>query len=944
MFSTHNRRFIRTLAGGAIVAAAGTASAIDFTFSPNCSNLWGGTCSTSCPGGGFGTLNNWGYNSCVAPIQFPGPADNVLLGGNAVTINTSVDIMSMSHTAASIVTWDSGTLNIANGFTNVGQFRITGGNKTLSTSIVNNGLMTDSDGWTRTFSNAILTSNGTLGWTYVNWTRAGGDTTSRAVNNGTLDKTTASPANISIPFEQNGDFNAAGGLSTFGVSVTSAPGATWNLTGGSVRFQGCVLSGTFSGSSDATMDINGGAVIPSNTTFAIMNAGMIWEGGTLSIDPAATLTIAPNSLFRIRGGNKTLAGRIVNNGTLTDEAGWTRTFSDAVIESNGSVAWSYVNWTTADANSGFINRGALTKDTTSPANITMPVENSGPWTLNGGLVNLQVALDSQPGSAYTIATGSELRFTGTTLGGTLVGVNDGSCRIFGGATLSDDLLISLAGNGVAWESGTLTAPSDEVITVDSDSVFRIEGGNKTLAADIVNHGTMSDFTGWTRTFDNATITTDGQIDWTYVNWTGTGTLNNTGNITKTSPSPANLNIALNHNGTLDHQNGLISIDQSLVSGPAATYTVANGATFRMATCSASGRLAGTNDGVVEFRGSTTTIPDDLLYTMTGNPLVWEGGTLDIDPSAEITIAAGSSMLFSGGNKTLNGRIVNNGTLHDNNGWTRSMHDGGVVNNGTIEFAYVTWRQPDAARPAPLMNNGALRKSSPSPANLTNPVTNNGLINIEQGELQLNGGFSQGAGGEVHLNGGNIRVNQPMVFADGELNGAGSIFGDVENAGAEFNPGDSPGRITISGDYTQGAGGVLNIELGGSEAGTGYDQIAVGDDVFLAGTLNLTFIDGYDPAPGQLYTIISCDVRNGQFTTFNQPIPLGPGRVQILYETNAVKILALCPADWDASGGVDGDDIGAFFADWQQGNGDFDRSGGTDGDDIVGFFNAWQTGC
>ncbi len=52
----------------------------------------------------------------------------------------------------------------------------------------------------------------------------------------------------------------------------------------------------------------------------------------------------------------------------------------------------------------------------------------------------------------------------------------------------------------------------------------------------------------------------------------------------------------------------------------------------------------------------------------------------------------------------------------------------------------------------------------------------------------------------------------------------------------------------------------------------------------------------------------------------------------------------CPADWDGSGGVDGDDITAFFTDWQAGDADIDQSGGTDGDDITFFFTRWQAGC
>lgn len=56
--------------------------------------------------------------------------------------------------------------------------------------------------------------------------------------------------------------------------------------------------------------------------------------------------------------------------------------------------------------------------------------------------------------------------------------------------------------------------------------------------------------------------------------------------------------------------------------------------------------------------------------------------------------------------------------------------------------------------------------------------------------------------------------------------------------------------------------------------------------------------------------------------------------------------AACVGDFDRSGGIDGDDIGAFFASWQAGDicSDVDRSGGTDGDDIAAFFDAWQSGC
>ncbi|MFN7337951.1 MAG: GC-type dockerin domain-anchored protein, partial [bacterium] len=46
------------------------------------------------------------------------------------------------------------------------------------------------------------------------------------------------------------------------------------------------------------------------------------------------------------------------------------------------------------------------------------------------------------------------------------------------------------------------------------------------------------------------------------------------------------------------------------------------------------------------------------------------------------------------------------------------------------------------------------------------------------------------------------------------------------------------------------------------------------------------------------------------------------------------------------GGVDGDDVITFFADWDSASpaADVDGSGGVDGDDVILFFERWDAGC
>jgi len=52
----------------------------------------------------------------------------------------------------------------------------------------------------------------------------------------------------------------------------------------------------------------------------------------------------------------------------------------------------------------------------------------------------------------------------------------------------------------------------------------------------------------------------------------------------------------------------------------------------------------------------------------------------------------------------------------------------------------------------------------------------------------------------------------------------------------------------------------------------------------------------------------------------------------------------CPADWDHDNDVDSDDVVAFFADWDNGNGDIDGDGDSDSDDLVVFFGRFEGGC
>lgn len=60
---------------------------------------------------------------------------------------------------------------------------------------------------------------------------------------------------------------------------------------------------------------------------------------------------------------------------------------------------------------------------------------------------------------------------------------------------------------------------------------------------------------------------------------------------------------------------------------------------------------------------------------------------------------------------------------------------------------------------------------------------------------------------------------------------------------------------------------------------------------------------------------------------------------------ATSSCAACAADFNQDGGIDGSDIGAFFAEWEQGAAcaDANQDGGIDGSDVGAFFVVWEAG-
>lgn len=123
------------------------------------------------------------------------------------------------------------------------------------------------------------------------------------------------------------------------------------------------------------------------------------------------------------------------------------------------------------------------------------------------------------------------------------------------------------------------------------------------------------------------------------------------------------------------------------------------------------------------------------------------------------------------------------------------------------------------------------------------------------------------------------VNQGLVIAptapgqslalSGSLSGAGHYRGNFALLGS-FSPGNSPAAITFDGDLLFGPGHQLTMEIGGTTPGTGYDTLNVTGQLSFGGSLNIAFINGFIPAPGNSFQLFTATSFGGSFAqvTFN----------------------------------------------------------------------------
>jgi hypothetical protein len=314
---------------------------------------------------------------------------------------------------------------------------------------------------------------------------------------------------------------------------------------------------------------------------------------------------------------------------------------------------------------------------------------------------------------------------------------------------------------------------------------------------------------------------------------------------------------VNFTGTVVN-NVLNSLDIVPTNGNAsANFSPASPTTLSINECTLAGTLTGTDS-----------------FVITG-PLTWSGGTLSTTGTTE---AKGGMTITGGG---LGYGTLNNygtGTLSG----SISVGNGAMINNlagacfdiqGDVSLGY------SGGAFAAFNNAGVLLKSSGTGVtHLQANVVNSGTVKVKSGTLDLASGAPLGTvnsgnvmvaagatlrsapyvqnGGATTLSGGTLSGG-PFAFNAGVLSGSGTINANITNGGQVIPGGTGAiGTLTINGQYTQTTTGSLTIDLGGTTAGSQYNQLAVSGTATLGGTLNVSLINGFQPVLGNSFTALT----------------------------------------------------------------------------------------
>jgi hypothetical protein len=586
-------------------------------------------------------------------------------------------------------------------------------------------------------------------------------------------------------------------------------------------------SGTISGATGVEIDTGGS--VTNNAGGIIQGTGGEGVGDGIGVAALPNSGVVPEPLA------------VANSGTISG------TTTGIDLEGGGSIT----------NNSG----ASIVAGAGNPAVIA----NGGPLIfLNAGTVTGSVTLDTLPGTAASFANQAILVTGGTIAGDLNLGTNPGTILTLDG---SGSEALSKAVTGLITNAGSVIKQGTGTWVIDK-SVGNNPGGTT------IESGTLID---------------------TLTNALGTGPITVTGNTSMLQVSQgveiANPNlITITDGGSIDNAGTISTPVGGLISGPGSGNVTNEG----------TGLITNTAGNAVIFNagGNLTNLAGGLVQSDTASGVFSTGGQITITNSGTISGLNGIS-LTGGGSVTNNAGGVISGrsglAILSGGGPTKITNVGSI--NGSVSLG-------NFANTVQLFSggriNGNLNLGTSAASNLildgstdqsfsqavSGATTNAGSL-TKQGSGNWTVDVAMNAPVSTNILAGVLTVNSSLtsplvtVQADGMLKGSGIILGNVVNVGT-ISPGNSPGTLTINGNFTQGAAGTYNVEIFSPQ---NYSRLVVLGHASLDGTLHLTLASGFRFQPGETFTVVTAAQGiSGTFRTISGNTP-----VQVTYANGNVIV-------------------------------------------------------
>ena len=650
-----------------------------------------------------------------------------------------------------------------------------------------------------------------------------------------------------------------------------------------------VNSGTISGATGVEIDTGGS--VTNNAGGIIQGTGGGGVGDGIGVAALPNTNAAPAPLTVVNFG--TISGatgvEIDTGGSVTNNAGGLIQGTDGAGVAalpNGDVApatLTVVNSGTISGTTAGIdleaggsitnNAGAsIVADAGNPAVIV----NGGPLTfINAGTITGSVTLDTLPGAAANFANQATLVTGGTIAGDLNLGTNPGTILTLDG---SGSEALSKAVTGLITNDGSVIKQGAGTWIIDK-SLGTNPGGTT------VKSGTLID---------------------ALTSALGTGPITVTGNTSLLQVSQgveiANTNlITITDGGSIDNAGTISTPAGGLISGTGggnvtneATGIIANTA-GNAVIFNAGGNLTNlaggliqsdTATGVFSTGGQTTITNSGTISGLSGISLTG-GGSVTNNAGGVISGRSGLAILSAGGStKISNAGTINGNVLLGNSANTVQLFPGGRI-NGNLNLG--------TSAASNLILDGSADQSFRQA--ISGTTTNAGSL-TKQGSGNWTVDVAMSAPIATNILAGVLTVNEPLnsplvtVQAGGMLKGSSLIIGNVVNMGT-ISPGNSPGTLTINGNFTQGPSGIYNVEIVSPQ---NYSRLIVTGHASLDGTLHLTLASGFRFQPGETFTVLTAGQGiSGTFRTISGNTP-----VNVTYANGAVTVNGVSTAKVQAS--------------------------------------------